>query len=197
MIYTCCDENRKAAILSSASIALNGIDYLEVVDATATAPPSLLIHCLKAAPTTLTPANIMILGGESITGITAVSVAVGTGPTVLTVQTNQSGDFSTYTLRLVNSATPGRERSLREYRDVLEGFDPQLAEVTVLLQGRVRSGFRLQRRPDRLQRCRCRHAAADQLSGQGLRQLSVPCMLDRLSQLAAGVEQRRARPTSA
>jgi hypothetical protein len=129
MIYTCCDENRKAAILSSDSIALNGIDYLEVVDATATAPPSLLIHCLKAVPTTLTPANIMILGGESVTGITAVSVAVGTDPAVLTVQTNQSGDFSTYTLRLVNSVTQAAGDPF-EVTDVLQGFDPQLAEAT-------------------------------------------------------------------
>jgi hypothetical protein len=29
MIYSCCNENRKAAVLQS---ALNGIDFLEVLD---------------------------------------------------------------------------------------------------------------------------------------------------------------------
>ena len=30
MIYTCCNENRKAAVLGNPT--LNGIDYLEVLD---------------------------------------------------------------------------------------------------------------------------------------------------------------------
>ncbi len=133
MIYTCCDENRKAAILSNATIPLNGIDYLEVIDpstTTTTVPPSLLVHCLKPAPTNLTPANIMILGGESITAVSATSISVAaTDPNVLIIQTSQSGDFSTYTLRLVNSTTQAAGNPF-DLTDVLQGFDPQLAEAS-------------------------------------------------------------------
>ena len=51
MIYNCCDENRKAAVLGNPT--LNGIDYLEVLDFDAEplglAPQTiLLVHCLKA-----------------------------------------------------------------------------------------------------------------------------------------------------
>ena len=54
VIYTCCNENRKAAVLGNPT--LNGIDYLEVLDCDAQplglAPADdLLVHCLKAAPT--------------------------------------------------------------------------------------------------------------------------------------------------
>ena len=74
MIYQCCDEKRKAAVLGNP--ALNGIDYLEVLGFDAVPlglqPQTiLLLHCLKAAPTTVTPSNIIIAGGESITSITA------------------------------------------------------------------------------------------------------------------------------
>ena len=58
MIYRCCNENRKAAVLENAT--LNGIDFLEVLDHDAIALNSprqrtLLVHCLKAAPAGLTP----------------------------------------------------------------------------------------------------------------------------------------------
>ena len=52
MIYSCCNENRKGAVLSNA--ALNGIDYLEVLDSGA--PPgvspqqTLLLRCLNPLP---------------------------------------------------------------------------------------------------------------------------------------------------
>jgi baseplate J-like protein len=88
MIYDCCNEKRKAAV--SGNPALNGIDYLEVPDASDLAvvasalrpPPQciLLIHCLNPLPPTLSlgPAptsggplpsggvNVVIDGGESI-----------------------------------------------------------------------------------------------------------------------------------
>ncbi len=75
MIYRCCDEHRKAAVLGNP--ALNGIDYLEVLgydaDPLGLQPQTHpVVHCLKAAPAGLTPDNILITGGESITGIKAV-----------------------------------------------------------------------------------------------------------------------------
>jgi hypothetical protein len=103
----------------------NGIDYLEVAE---TSQQTLCIYCLKGAPTTLTPDNVMITGGESISGITVASVSIGSAPNVLVVQTNQPGDFSTYTLRLVNSAIQAATDPF-DITEVLTGFDPQLAEV--------------------------------------------------------------------
>jgi hypothetical protein len=130
MIYSCCNLNRKSAILNNPAVAVNGIDYLEVADQGSGPPQQTLnVHCLKAAPTNLTPDNVMIVGGESITDITVVS-ALPLAPlsNVLVVQTNKAGDFSTYVLRLVNSTTQAAEDPL-DVREVLTGFDPQLAEV--------------------------------------------------------------------
>ncbi|HEY0760115.1 MAG TPA: putative baseplate assembly protein [Acidisarcina sp.] len=150
MIYTCCNEARKAAVLGNPT--LNGIDYLEVLDHDAIALNSprqqtLLVHCLKPVPTTLAAANVLITGGESITGITALWIAPATTPpasanaleaayftslsdsaNVLVIRTSVAGDFSTYTLRLVNDAT---EASADPFvlTAVLDSFDPQLAEV--------------------------------------------------------------------
>lgn len=150
MIYKCCDEKRKAAVLGNPT--LNGIDYLEVLGFDAQplglAPQTiLLVRCLKAAPATLTPANILITGGESITNIKAIFVTPASTPPatmtaaqqsyftslpnaadVLMIGVSSPGDFSPYTLRVVNSATEASEDPF-EVTEVLAGFDPQLAEV--------------------------------------------------------------------
>ena len=83
MIYECCNENRKAAVLGNP--VLNGIDYLEVLDHDAIPLDSprqrtLLIHCLNKAPTNLTPRNVMITGGESVTAIAVEWIGVATAP---------------------------------------------------------------------------------------------------------------------
>jgi hypothetical protein len=150
VIYKCCDEKRKAAVLGNP--ALNGIDYLEVLGFDAQplglAPQTiLLVRCLKAAPTTLATGNILISGGESITSIQATFVTPASIPPatmtaaqqsyftslanaadVLMIGVSTPGDFSPYTLRLVNFATGAIEDSF-EVTEVLAGFDPQLAEV--------------------------------------------------------------------
>jgi len=128
----------------------NGIDYLEVLDHDAIPlsiprQRTLLIHCLRPVPATVTRDNILITGGESITGITAdwVAPALST-PTippeqtyytsltdaanVLVVRTSIAGDFSPYVLRLVDQAAHAEE-DFFAVTDVLAGFDPQLAEV--------------------------------------------------------------------
>lgn len=149
MIYQCCDEKRKAAVLGNPT--LNGIDYLEVlgfgVPLGLQPQTILLLHCLKAAPATVKPDNIIIAGGESIAGITAAFVAPAITPpatmtaaqqnyfktlpgaaNVLMIGTSTAGDFSPYTLRLVNSAEQALEDPF-EVTEVLSGFDPQLAEI--------------------------------------------------------------------
>ena len=47
---------------------------------------------------------------------------------VLLIGTSTAGDFSPYTLRLVNSSSQAQEDPF-EVTEVLSGFDPQLAEV--------------------------------------------------------------------
>jgi uncharacterized phage protein gp47/JayE len=152
MIYNCCNENRKAAVSPSAS--LNGIDFLEVLDSDAVAlglnrQQTLLVHCLNTNNlATLGLTNVMIEGGESITGIAVAWVSLASVPPpqanvsnwnayisrfsdasrILVVGTNQAGDFSTYTLRLVTNATQAGSDPF-EVTEVLAGFDPQLSEV--------------------------------------------------------------------
>lgn len=131
MIYSCCNSHRKDAILANPSIAVNGIDYLEVADnGTGPAQQTLLVHFLKAPPTDLSPINVLIQGGESITDVNVTSITVAATPlvNVLTVKTNKAGDCSTYTLRLVNSTVQAAGDPF-EVTEVLSGFDPQLAEV--------------------------------------------------------------------
>jgi len=150
--YSCCNDPRRAAVLANPT--LNGIDFLEVLDHDAIALNSpqqqtLLIHLLKAAPAVIKPANILITGGESITGITAGWVSTALAPpaaltnalekayfaalsdaaNVLVVRTSVAGDFSAYTLRLVNDASQAAIAPF-DSTVALDGFDPQLAEVT-------------------------------------------------------------------
>ena len=154
MIYSCCDENRRAAVLGNPT-PINGIDYLEVLDHAAIAIPSLrqrtlLLYCLKSVlALDLKPKNVLIQGGESITGITAEWILTPSALTsaqaspaemayftnlpnadkLLLVRTSEWGDFSTYTLLLVNDASTAAEDSF-DIAEVLSGFDPQLADVT-------------------------------------------------------------------
>jgi Baseplate J-like protein len=150
VIYRCCDERRKAAVPGNP--ALNGIDYLEVLGFDAEPlglqPQTILmVRCLKAAPAGLTPDNVIIAGGESITGVTALWVTPASTPPatmtaaqqayftslrnaadILLIGTSVAGDFSPYRLRLVNSASQA-EADPFTVTEVLTGFDPQLADV--------------------------------------------------------------------
>jgi hypothetical protein len=150
VIYTCCNENRRAAVIGNPK--LNGIDYLEVLDNEAPLgsprQQTLLVHCLKPAPTNLGPANVLIVGGESITGITASWIApaspsppqatpaedayfaqLANPATILVVRASVAGDFSRYTFRLVNDAAQASQDTF-DVTEALAGFDPQLAEVS-------------------------------------------------------------------
>ena len=152
-IYACCDEGRKAAVLGNPT--LNGIDYLEVLDHDAiplgiARQQTLLLHCLNALPADLAPANIFIDGGESITNIAVDWVALASDSTTLPstatpaeiayytglpdatrtllIRTKSAGDFSPYTLHLVNSAAQAAEDPF-SLTETLTGFDPELAQV--------------------------------------------------------------------
>jgi predicted phage baseplate assembly protein len=112
MIYSCCDQNRRI-VLESQSV-YNGIDFLEVVDHPSDSNDvrqrTLLVHFVRdLVPGQLTLANVRIDGGERIRNIPITLVqeegflSQPGDPKVLIVQVAKPGDFSTYTLRLVDS----------------------------------------------------------------------------------------------
>ena len=125
MKYSCCDELRRQVVRNHPT--LNGIDFLEVIDHTAPTEAErqrkLELHFVKPlGALTLAPANIRIEGGERITTFHVLSVVVGNGSSanIVTVEVDQAGDFSTYTLRLVTGALNDA---------VPDGIDPQLAAI--------------------------------------------------------------------
>lgn len=122
MIYFCSQKNRRALVLQSKT--LNGIDYVEVAKGEDNCGKQILITLLKDGRNlALLPSQVQIAGGTAASQVQVLSVFAGTNaaPRVLTVQLNQSGDFSTYTLSLV--ANPSTT-------DPPSGFDPQLSTVT-------------------------------------------------------------------
>lgn len=128
MVYVCCDEGRRIAVQAS---ELNGIDFLEVLDRDAPPPPKhrppfenrqrfLLVHFLKSQGLdALTVDHFRIEGGERITDIDVIAVTPSDEQdTVLQLEVNQPGDFSTYRLRLGRDSVDGLP---------LAGFDPILS----------------------------------------------------------------------
>ncbi len=123
-LYFCCDERRRDMVRGS---ALNGIDYLEVLDQDAPNQMDrqrfLRLHFINPlAPNSLSTPNLTISGGERIRPIVIVGATIGSGDDadVLTVEVREPGDFSIYTLSLVHgpheTAPP-------------DGIDPRLAAV--------------------------------------------------------------------
>jgi hypothetical protein len=126
MIYFCCQERRRDIVATQTT--LNGIDFLEVLDdqsvPQAQRQRTLFVHFINPlAPASLTASNVRIEGGERILNIQITGVTIGSGPqaTLLTVTIPAPGDFSTYTLRLVNGL-PGSSQPPK-------GFDPVLSAI--------------------------------------------------------------------
>ena len=187
MIYTCCDELRRAALANPAQNphGLNGIDYLEVIDHDA--PTKLMRQRLlkiyfvnDLSGGALTTTNVLINGGERITNIIVTNVTNGPEANALTVEVNQPGDFSTYTLQLVQDA---------QHSQPPPGYDPILSSVDFSFKVECPSDFDCQNtrvcpppvrtEPD------INYLAKDYAS---FRQL----MLDRMSALAPRWQERHA-----
>jgi hypothetical protein len=117
-VYFCANRNRRTVVLATAS--LNGIDFLEV--ASATDQTLLLLTFLRdPSPLALGPAQIVISGGESITGIRVLSVTgASEQPYTLAVMVDQVGDFSPYSLSLRADTTTVEPPT---------GVDPALSQV--------------------------------------------------------------------
>ena len=136
-LYFCCDERRRDSVRGT---ALNGIDYLEVVDHDARQTPIVSGSCASISSTISRPVasrgNVSISGGERIRPIVILDATIGAGDDadVLTVEVEQPGDFSIYTLRLVRRPNDPAPPA---------GIDPRLACDRFFIQGRMPVGFRL------------------------------------------------------
>ncbi len=118
--YRCGNERRRQAVAGRTD--LNGIDSLEVASDQQTLRVRLLNDLPAAAAQAIGPTNVAITGGVRIQNV--ATVAVGAAGNVLTVVTTASGDFSTYTLRLVTSPTNPSPPAWDGH-----AIDPQLAEI--------------------------------------------------------------------
>ncbi|MEP7339641.1 MAG: putative baseplate assembly protein [Acidobacteriota bacterium] len=140
MIYFCCDERRRQALLGHPT--LNGIDFLEVVDDLAMPDAdrqrTLLVNFVNPlTANSINKTRVRIEGGERIRDVAIESTSIGTGAQdhVLTVKVNHPGDFSTYTLRLVKNA-----KDLTNAQPP-DGFDPQLSAIAFSFKVNCPSDF--------------------------------------------------------
>jgi hypothetical protein len=137
MIYFCCDDERRRNTVADPAVPLNGIDFIEVLDNPddpyEKRQCTLFVHFIKdLAPDALKKENIRIEGGERIRNIAVTNVTIGgiSSPpsgsppgdraNVLVVEVAEAGDFSTYTLRLVQDA---------QHPEPPKGFDPILSAI--------------------------------------------------------------------
>jgi hypothetical protein len=139
--YVCRDRRRRdlvaAATDGNGQPFLNGIDFLEVSPAD---QRTLVVHFIHALPgqgggvpagPLLTPGNFRVEGGARIVDVRVETVAATAGR-VITLTTNQAGDFSIYTLRLVTSPVVD---------DIPAGFDPVLSSVEFSFRIHCESDF--------------------------------------------------------
>ncbi len=138
IIYACCDENRRNAVAGS---ALNGIDYLEVLDEAsqpiADRQRTLYVYFINPIAATFSADNISIEGGERIRNIKVLPGPITSGNR-LELEVNTAGDYSTYTLRLVVSDTDPSPPP---------GIDPVLAAVDFSFKVRCPSNFDCKQEP--------------------------------------------------
>ncbi len=187
----CPDEARRDRFRASTGPLPHAIDHIEVLPS----QRALLVHAFAELPATLGPDDVAIDGGVRVTPIRVTAAAradlIPAGTLVasdqvvvdalslpdrraaLAVRTDSSGDFSTYTLRLVRA---GRQR---------ERLRPDPVERRVLVQGRLPQRLRL--RPGSGVSAAALRGGAHRLPREGLRQLPR-AMLDRLSRDDAGVD---------
>jgi uncharacterized protein YcbK (DUF882 family) len=142
--YFCCDERRRGII--DGRTDLNGIDFIEVLDDEGTLPENrqrtLFLHFINdPVSLNLTGKNVSIEGGERQTYLNPrvlsatikIDARCGTETPVLVVEVNQPGDFSIYTLRLINDNNTEN--------DALSGMDPMLRSIDFSFKVNCASDF--------------------------------------------------------
>lgn len=188
MEYHCCSDNRRNAVLQHP--VLNGIDFLEVLDNPLDSLPlretTLLVHFLKPlVPGSLKAGNIVINGGERIQNITVTDAKIApvASPLVadnriLQVKVDQAGDFSTYSLNVIQDL---------DHPQPPPGFDIILSEIDFSFKELCNSDFDCQQENDCVKTPGLtpdiNYLAKDYASFSQL-------MLDRMSLLAPGWTER-------
>lgn len=139
--YRCGSDTRRQAVAASPvlvdGLALNGIDFVEVIDRDAVDPGLrqrvLNLHFLKPdGVAALGPDNIRIEGGERITSIAVIDVQpLGGSDRSLVLTLDRCGDFSPYVLRLVDPAGLGPPANI----------DPPLSQVRFSFKTDCPTGF--------------------------------------------------------
>ena len=130
-----CDNQRRRELVRTPpdehnEPLLNGIDYLEV-----DGPTRLSVYTIHPLGSALPHA--IVEGGVRIRGIVAVDVA-RTSARRLEIKVDASGDFSIYTLRLVQSAADLHSP---------DGFDPRLSAIDFSFKVDCPSGFDCREEP--------------------------------------------------
>ncbi|BAV06595.1 putative baseplate assembly protein [Filimonas lacunae] len=191
MHYYCCTTNRRTQVKQHPVI--NGIDFLEVLDnkndPVTIRQRTLYVHFIKdIAPGSIQKEQVIIEGGERITNIKVISITEGliTIPAtpdaqkILVVQVDVAGDYSTYTLRLVQDVASS---------NTLAGYDPVLSAVDFSFKVLCPSDFDCRQTTD----CGEASEAAPEINYlakdyDSFRQL----MLDRMALLSPGWTERNA-----
>ncbi len=119
----CRNEQRRDAVRKKPK--LNGLDYLEVSEDQRT----LTVFFLGKAPEKISRDNIRILGGQRITKINVLSIDVQREKDeelddCMLVNVDRYGDFSTYTLSVLELDDQGRPTD-----QLMTGFDPRYASL--------------------------------------------------------------------
>jgi len=150
MKYYCCDQYRMEVVKQ---YGINGLEYLEVYDSGKpnddTRQLTLFVKFLQRVPDEIQKNNFRIEGGERIktVDIEWVAPATSTLPTgepddlldeiapqerFLLIRTKSRGDFSTYTLKLINADASDA---------LLQNFDPRLREIQFSFKVQCPSDF--------------------------------------------------------
>ncbi len=131
---SCKREDRREAVRAA---DLFGLDYIEVSDNQLT----LTVFFLGKAPQKIDKRNVKISGGRRIVDIrvTAIHVTRQKDPALddsMDVFVAQAGDFSTYTLSVVDLDERGRPTG-----EPMQGFDPRFSEVGFTFKGSCPTGL--------------------------------------------------------
>lgn len=183
--YRCNNAGRWQAVASQEEPPkINGIDYLEVEVNGIKGESTLNIYFIfnlnvPSKGKDLTEANVVIEGGVRVRNVEVKSAdPVNPDSNVFTVTVNTLGDFSTYTLRIVN---------LKSDLSPPEGFDPQLSHVDFSFKVKCPSEFdcmsERESLPEKLPEPEIDYLAKDYASFRLL-------MLDRLSILIPDWRER-------
>jgi hypothetical protein len=109
----------------------NGLDYVEISDDLC----SLYVYFLGSVPEDLKKQNILIEGGQHIRNLQVTDLQVESPPnceSYLTVNLDQPGDFSVYTLRLVSLDEQGKPTN-QPYHN----FDSRYSQVEFKFRDRI------------------------------------------------------------